>query len=470
MQLNNTVSFFQLLHIVAGTAASNQSAATTPLQTIYCDSRCSGCDIFIALVGDKYDAHDFLADVVAQVLIVSDKSYQPLPNQAVIYVADTFQALAALARYNRESFRGTVIAITGSTGKTTLKAMIATTFAKQRTVHATTENDNNPFGVCYTLLSIPAHTDIVVIELGARYQGDIAQSAALAMPHYSIITNINFSHIATFGTIAAIAATKGELISYTKKTVFLNAADGAFFASWRQLSLNKVALECYGVATDNSHNLPLSCVIKDVNHSSATFIIANHLYMIPLPTRSSVLQYAIAPLLLISEKCGLNIQQIISDIRNFVPPSGRQRVHELASGERIIDDSYNANPASMRAALATLASSEHQHKIAILGDMAELGEQRQFWHASIGVFAYECGVQLICYGEQMMDAVIAYNYKHGDTPAVHCRLIDEAFELVQQLLQQYPAQCEVLVKGSRDMKMEKIVKKLLQLGVQKQCY
>ena len=422
-------------------------------------------DLFVALRGERFDAAAFLEQARAGGAVAAmvqagtaDVANAPLPT---IVVDDTRLALGRLAGHWRRRFELKLVAVTGSSGKTSVKEMLAAILraaagengtAAQATpaVLATRGNLNNDIGMPLTLLELDAGHRYAVIEMGMSHAGEISYLSKLAAPDVAVITNAGRAHIEFLGSEEAIARAKGEIYEGLKPegTAVLNA-DDPFAAMWRELAGARRRVE-FGLD-------PAACV-------SATFRARALESEIALTTpagaanatlRAPGAHNVVNALAAAAAAVALDVpvSAIAAGLERYPGVKGRLQAKRAASGATVIDDTYNANPESMRAAISVLAQSPGR-RLLVLGDMGELGAHAPELHAELGTYAREAGVdRLYTLGDA--SARTAGTFGGGSK---HYTRIEE---LISELERELGPDATVLVKGSRFMKMERVVEALV---------
>lgn len=404
-------------------------------------------DLFIALSGEKYDGHDFIdAELSSQVkaLFVHREVDCALPK---VLVEDTLKGLSRWATAWRCHVDPYVIAVTGSNGKTTVKQMLASVFAQAGKTHSTQGNLNNHIGVPLTLLRCEKDVEFAVIEMGANHIGEIDHLSRLVQPNIAIITNAGPAHLEGFGSLDGVAHGKGEIINGLQDMghIILNA-DDKYCAFWLQKAEHLQALTFgFSQQADIRGVLDRQQLLV---HMGEQELLIN----LPLPGRHNA--YNALAVIAAASVAGLSAQQICQGLEQMQQASSRLEFKHSSQGAQIIDDSYNANPASLKAAIEVLCAQSEQAWL-VLGDMGELGAEEQSIHQQMGEFAKSAGIKkLFALGELSRYAVQGFG-----KGAIH-------FETYQQLSavlsEQLTQDCSVLVKGSRSMHMEKIVDALTQ--------
>lgn len=436
------------------TSAPTEAVAFTSVTS---DSRrLQNADLFVALRGENFDGHDFVEQVAKQgacAAVVEKKQTVALPQ---LVVDNTVHALGQLGALNRELFRGPVIAITGSSGKTTVKQMVASVLAvvagDKDKVLATRGNLNNHLGVPQMLLEInPRHTH-AVIEMGASAVGEIAYLAKLAQPRVSVVNNVGNAHVAGFGSVDNIAKGKSEIYQFLPADgVAVINRDDRYAEQWlkqtaahRQItfSTHKDA-DVKATEIRRGHT---GCFSFDLLYRQEKIAIC-----LPLIGEHNVANALAAAACCLALDTSLAI--IKRGLESVVNVAGRMQIKIGLNDSCVIDDTYNANPASMRAAIDTLADMQGR-RILILGDMAELGEQSEVLHRDIGAYASDKTIDdVLTVGKFSAAAAQACGKK-----ARHFASKAEVIAACRVLLQK---NCVVLVKGSRSSGMEDVVNGLL---------
>lgn len=426
------------------------------------DSRSiSNGELFVALKGENFDGHRFLQQVstIAGGVVVEQPVKTLMLPQWV--VPDTTLALGQLAVLNRQRFEGTLVAITGSSGKTTVKEMLAAIFSCCGSVLATKGNLNNHIGVPKTLFSLCDEHQFAVIEMGASGPGEIDYLSRMAAPQVVLVNNVMAAHIDGFGSLSGVAAAKGEIYRHVQaEGVAVVNADEPWAADWEAMAAAPVVRFCLD-GTD-AIRLQADFYARDISANAlgcCAFTLCtpkgDARIQLPLSGEHNVRNALAAATCALSS--GIGLSHVVSGLEGLSNVPGRMSRHRLANGALVIDDSYNANPGAMKAAVDTLMSLPGKH-VLVLGDMGELGEDEAALHSSVGEYAARQGVdQLWCIGDLMVNAAREFgnNAKHFDDKQV----------LVEQLLAALQAadsaEWVVLVKGSRFMGMDAVVTAVL---------
>lgn len=407
-------------------------------------------DLYVALDGLQYDGHDYMtqAEEAGAVAAIVHKHVQTkLP---CIKVEDTRKALGGLAAAWRQSFTGKVIAITGSNGKTTVKEMVAAILAKQGEVLATKGNFNNDIGLPLTLLRM-ANEQFAVIEMGANHAGEIAYLTNITKPDVALITNAGPAHLEGFGSIKGVAEAKGEIYQglVDNGTALVNL-DDEYSGYW--ISLNKqrkiITFSMRDLSADICGTWTPLATGGRLEVTRANEKLAINLQLHGLHNAMNALT-AIA----VADVLGVSGDKITAALNQFESVKGRLNFHQVTEKLLVIDDTYNANPASVKAGIKVLSGLPGKHWL-VLGDMGELGESKSRLHFDAGINARSAGVdRLLAIGSASRSAVEAFG--EGAT------FFDSKNELVKTIQQYATEKLNVLVKGSRFMRMEEIVEMLI---------
>jgi len=418
-------------------------------------------NLFVALRGERFDARDFAAqaaDAGAAAVMVEHGASLP-DHVSVVQVDDTVRALGDLARVHRDAWNGKVIGITGSVGKTTTKDLTAAALQSAgHRVLKTTGNLNNRIGVPMTLFQLDASVDTAVIEMGTSEPGEIARLAEIATPDAGIVTRTSLSHTEGLGSVEAVADEKVSLLHALPR-------DGIAVAYGDDAPLKKRASVVrakrklfYGRTAGNDVRVIDWDV--DADGTQARFQVRGQEVEIAMGLLGEGAVLNAAGALAIAFGLGASLEAAARGIVEVQPSPGRLQPRAGKGGRLIIDDSYNANPASMEVALnAALAIAEKRDAplVVVLGDMKELGKQGEDAHRKVGELVSDAGVFLfVGCGEGMHEGVAAANARGVDTlwfeDAAECR------ELGDRL----PLHSVILVKGSRSMEMERAIAPLLE--------
>ncbi|TJY65336.1 UDP-N-acetylmuramoyl-tripeptide--D-alanyl-D-alanine ligase [Sinimarinibacterium sp. CAU 1509] len=403
-------------------------------------------DLFVALRGEHHDGHGFVERALqagAVAALVSDWVDASIPQ---LRVDDTLLGLQQMAAGWRQRFSMPVVAVTGSNGKTTTKQLLASVFAARGPVLATQGNLNNHIGVPLTLLALRESHRTAVIEMGANHAGEIAQLCELARPDVGVVTHAGDAHLEGFGSRDGVAKAKGEMFTALNGGVAVINVDDVYAPLWRQMAQKASVL---GFGLSDTADVQALDLHGDADATRFTLRTpsgkaAVHL---PLPGRHNVMNA------LAAAACGVALAmdptEIAEGLSRVEAARGRLNWHALAQGGRLLDDSYNANPTSLRAAMELLASLPGR-RVLVLGAMAEVGADAVQRHYEAGQQARALGIdQLYAHGELARHAVQGF----GDA-GIYFESIDA---LIATLRTQLGSDTVVLVKGSRAAQMERVV-------------
>ncbi|KWT89803.1 UDP-N-acetylmuramoyl-tripeptide--D-alanyl-D-alanine ligase [Candidatus Magnetominusculus xianensis] len=444
-----------VLRAVNGRTVSSRDILGACFTGVSTDSRTIRAgDLFFALSGDNYDAHNFI-DAVSRVgagAVISRAVECPSDEFVLIMVDDTLRALQRLAAYVRQIRHIPVVSITGTNGKTTTKEMTAAVIAKKYSVLKTEGNLNNHIGLPLTLLRLDNEA-AAVLEMGASKAGDIAELCEIAAPDYGIVTNIGPGHLEGFGSVEGVRTAKLEIMDYAK-TIIVNADDEFLMKGVRNKTLQR---EIISFGVENKAALT-GRFVDGVGPALNTALMLPNGEELQVSIKSggrhnlyNALAAAAAGFLMGVE--GQDIRQALSD---FGGVAMRLEFREI-NGSMIICDFYNANPASVTNAVKELVRLDRGRKIAVLGDMLELGEYSERYHRELGRWMASQPVDVfIAVGSMMRTALDEFIDSRGapvQGAAVHAADSVEAGRILKQLI----ANDTVLIKGSRGLKMERVL-------------
>lgn len=422
--------------------------------------------LFVPLVGERFDGHAFIGDALsrgAASVLVNDG--RPLPQNAphtagVVAVDDTLQALQRLAAAQRRRMTaGRVVAVTGSTGKTTTKDMMAAIFASRHRVVHTRGNFNNEIGLPLTLLDADRDTEVLVVEMGMRGPGEILSLAAIARPQVGVITNVSPVHLERLGSIDNIAAAKRELIeALPADGVAVLNGDDPLVRAMADHARGSVLL--YGMQPDNDVR---ATAVVGHGEAGSRFALQyrdrSTTIKLPIPGLHNVMNA------LAAAGAAFALGLTADDVARGLVQIGRHRspmrmeITTTPGGVRVINDAYNAGPASMAAALELLSTMTGGRRIAVLGDMLELGPISRQSHADVGRDAARLGIDALVavgdYASTMITAAVGAGMSAART--IGCRDSAEAAEVVRRLVE--PGDI-VLIKASRGIRLEQVAHSL----------
>ncbi|WP_114639525.1 UDP-N-acetylmuramoyl-tripeptide--D-alanyl-D-alanine ligase [Polynucleobacter necessarius] len=429
-------------------------------------------ELFVALVGERFDAHDFLSDVTysgASAALVSNISKCPKDFPAVC-VDDTRTSLGELAKTWRRQFDIPLAVVTGSNGKTTVKEMIAGIFkAAVGEGHAlvTQGNLNNDIGLPLTVLKLRSSDHLAVVELGMNHPGETAILADIAKPTIALINNAQREHQEFMATVSAVAQEHADVIrALPQEGIAVFPADSEFTPVWREAAAKRVVMD-FALASEKN-NVAASVKGQLLSNGCVELSTDSGSIEIKLNTLGSHNVRNALAASAVGLAAGISLEKIKQGLESFTPVNGRMQSKNITSNYTLIDDSYNANPDSVRAAIDALKQSGNISWL-ILGDMGEVGNQGPEFHREVGAYAAEQGVaKLFALGEQCQFAIHGFDdaNKANSVQAIHFSDMDS---LIAQLRNAVYAQStcsnqhlNILVKGSRFMRMERVVQALLE--------
>lgn len=459
---------------IAKTLGAKMIGKDVNISTVFTDSRRENpSGLFVALKGPHFDAHRFVNEVLKSGAngVIVERPFETEKTQIV--VPNTRLALAEIARLNRNKSRAKYVAITGSSGKTTVKEMVASILQLYKSTFATIGNLNNDIGVPLTLLEIDQDVEYGVVELGANHAGEVAFTADITRPDVALVNNISAAHLEGFGDLHGVASAKREIYSALSKdgVAVLNGDDHFFQYFQKKITTKKIIFSIH----ENSDADVIAKNIQLNEDQSSTFDLyykQQHV-QICLPI---VGQHNVANALAAASCClavGISLSQIAEGLQNAPVVAGRLIIHQHSLGCRIIDDTYNANVASMKAAI-DLLSHYPSPRILVLGDMAELGESGRQCHQQVGEYArqenidklFSCGVlsqfSQLAFSENDDDNHQLVQNRAKQDLADRGQHFNHQEELVKKLKQEAIAGATLLIKGSRSAHMENVVQALME--------
>ncbi len=405
--------------------------------------------LFVALTGPRFDGHDYLDDVAAKgavaALVEREVTGSKLPQ---LLVADSRLALGQLGALNRAAFTRPVAAITGSSGKTTVKELLASILRTRGLVLATRGNLNNDLGVPLTLLELAPEHSAAVIELGASRVGEIAYTVAMTQPHVAVLNNAGTAHVGEFGGPEKIVEAKGEIIEGLQAdgVAVLNLDDKAF-ELWKARAAGRKVLS---FALENTaadfHGGQISRDLRGCPGFELHSPLGSARVQLNLLGSHNVANALAAAAA--AHALGVSLPGIVAGLEAVQPVKGRAVAQLAINGIRVIDDTYNANPASICAAVDILAGFSGR-TVLVLGDIGELGEWAEQGHREVGAYAADKVSALYAVGPMMVHAVNAFG--------PHARHFATQADLIEALGVEQDIDTTILIKGSRSAAMENIV-------------
>jgi len=463
------LKYKELLDIVEGKPFPEGPFEDFPIKGVSIDSReIEPNNLFIAIKGEKFDGHDFVKQALdkgASCAVVSedrlkDKEIPYLTSTSgkrAVLVKDTRTALQNIARWYRDKFNVKVVAITGTNGKTTTKEMIAEVLSKKYKVIRSAKSFNNQIGVPLTLLKITPETEVLVLELGMNQPGEIGILTRMVKPDFGLITNIGPAHLEFMGSLEKIAQAKFELLDNMDKggNIILNADD-----VWLSKRAKTEKRTVYTFGLENKADF----MAKNISQNGNGFFSFSVNNLIPINLGLLGRHNVYNALAAFSAGSILNVEkeEIKKALENYTPFQLRMELSEV-DGVKILNDSYNANPISMAMALETLKEMKTSgNKIAVLGDMLELGEKSFEYHKKIGEKVKECQIDyLFTLGKLSLG--ITQGAKERGFKSENIFPFKDKKSLLESLLEILKPGDIVLFKGSRKMGLEEIVEGLKKL-------
>ncbi|MBR6755005.1 MAG: UDP-N-acetylmuramoyl-tripeptide--D-alanyl-D-alanine ligase [Clostridia bacterium] len=436
-----------------GGKLSKTADAERIVNGFFLDSRTPSKDkLFLALVGERVDGNTFVPDLVKNgcCAILDNAEYMPEYGSCIL-VDDVRESLQKLARFYRENeLKDTpVVGITGSVGKTTTKDMVALALSSCLSVHKTIGNSNSQIGLPQTVLATDPSVDCAIFELGMSMKGEMERISRCAMPDISIVTNIGYSHLENLGSREAIRDEKLKIAKFSKKdSILLLNGDEPLLRG-----IDKSDKKVYYISVEDNHNS--DCFAYDIteteNGVKFKASVFGKEYTVEIPAKgkhfviNSLFALATASLL------GCDVEKCATSLSNYESDGRRQFVYEK-DGHTVISDCYNAAPDSMKASLSVLGSYKKGRRIAVLGDMLELGKDTVLLHKEVGESVKEFADVLITYGELAENIAISANL-----PQTYVFKPDEK-EKLKEFLQTFIKENDtVLYKASNGMKLSDVI-------------
>ena len=441
----------EIAAMVDGELQGSDEAGSINIDSVATDSRLVASDqLFIAIRGERFDAHDFVAGLAGQAgaALVDQLIDCDLPQ---IVVPDTRLALAKFATAWRKQFDLPLVALTGSNGKTTVKEMLSAILDVKGEVLATLGNLNNDLGVPLTLLRLRQDHDYAVIEMGANHFDEIAFLTNIGKPDVAILNNAGASHLEGFGSIEGVSRAKAEIFQGLDDSgIAIINQDDDYADYWHSCVAGKQVIS-FGMdkaATVQGKVSPTGMLVLSHVEANAVETVEITLALLGRHNHRNALAAASAAIAV-----GANLQEIKQGLESLQPVKGRLTPYAGQQGAKLIDDTYNANPSSMRAAIDVLAEFSAGPRVLVLGDMGELGQDVNALHAEIGVYAKQKNIeQLFCLGAYSAEAAKSFG-----SDAQHFQTLEP---LLQAIKKQLKNNMTILVKGSRSMRMERVIEAL----------
>lgn len=431
---------------------TNRPGDDTPFHRVSTDTRTiQPGDVFFALKGERFDGHDFVIEAFHKGAAAAVVEHYYNKVGPCLVVPNTLEALQQFAAHHRRQFTAAVIAITGSCGKTTSKDLVAALLETKYQTVKTKGNSNNEIGCPLSLLQMDGHTERVVLEMGANHKGEIARLCRIAKPDEAAITLIAPAHLEGFGSIEDVAEAKGEILS-------LLPARGAFYVNTDDPRCVKIAERYAGTKVRFGSEGDVALKSWRFDDDGRMVLDAHPVGTLRLPLRARA--HITNVLLAIAVGLRHGIEEFEGPLADACAASTRFKLLRIGPIE-VIDDTYNANPASVRAALEALA--EHPgngRRIAALGDMLELGDEAEHYHAEAGRTAARLGIAYVFARGHYAEALVEAARRRGAGRAEAFHSHDDIARAIVEIAK--PGDI-VLVKGSRGMTMEKVIESLREL-------
>ena len=447
----------EILEAVDGKLLGEFSDLDLTVKHVFTDSRNPDPGaLFIPLVGERFDGHAFLNEALeggAAGCFTQRERESYLPGKFYIKVGSTQKALRDLARHYKQKFRIPFVAVTGSVGKTTTKDMVAAVLGERFKVLKTEGNFNNEGGLPLTLLRLNSNHEICVVEMGMNHFGEIEYLSSIVEPDVAVITNIGDSHIENLGSRENILKAKCEIFSHMdpkKGYVILNGDDPLLEPLRASLPFQSVlvgtaeGLDYRATGVESDGEKSVRCHVRTPRSG----------FDVEIPALGNHMLYPTLTAAAVAEHFGMTGGEIARGVLRFAPTKMRMNILKRGDEITILNDAYNANPQSMRAAVEVLSKSGGDYKIAVLGDMFELGPFAPTLHAGVGAYLGKAGIDcLVAVGElarHIYDAA-----KDAMVPQVYwCETKEEAKPILAELVK---PNSTILVKASRGMAFEELV-------------
>ena len=442
----------QIAEAVGGTLRGDGAVTVTGVST---DSRTTKPgELFIALRGEKFDGHDFIPSLVGKcAAVISEKEF---PGVNVILVKDTLKALGRLAAFWKSHVAPRyTVGVTGSVGKTTTKELIAGVLGQKYKTHCTSGNENNHVGVPITLIRIEEGTEAVVVEMGMSARGEIEYLTGLARPNLAVITNIGTAHMEILGSREAICEAKLEILKGMEKgsTIILDGDEPLLRSAWAEEVLRDYKVVFVGFQPENDL-YPLD-IYKGSDSISFDAISADRELRVTVPAVGDHFIKNALFAVAVGEACGVDDEGIRQGLMAYAPSGLRQKIYDV-NGIHVIADCYNASPESMSASLKVLAARDGGRRVAVLGDMLELGGMTESAHKKVGAECVACGVdRLFTFGK--VSYHILLGARDAGMPKENVSNSIDREETAEKVKAYLKPGDTVLFKASRRMKLEEIM-------------
>ncbi|MGH2692615.1 MAG: UDP-N-acetylmuramoyl-tripeptide--D-alanyl-D-alanine ligase [Actinomycetota bacterium] len=443
---------------IAAAVSGRQEGGDAVVRGVATDSReVTAGDLFVALSGDRVDGHRYIVEAMANGATAALVSEPPSGLPCVV-VGDTAAALMILAKDERGAVAGTVIGITGSTGKTSVKDLTASVLASRFEVSSSPRSFNTEIGVPLTLLNAPAIAEVIIVEMGSRGLGHIATLCEVARPQIGVVTGVGLAHMEMFGSLEAVADAKAELVQSLPEdgTAVLNADDPIVRGFD---SRTKAGVQLYGVGSD-AQVRGGDVVLDAEGRASFTLRAQGGEERVELQVLGEHMVWNALAASAVGVALGLTVGECAAGLKDARLSPWRMELFQGAGGIRIVNDAYNANPSSMAAALKAVRwIAKDARSIAVLGEMAELGEMAPVEHERVGELVARLGIDHLIVVGNGAAAIAIGAEREGVEPERIARVgtVAEAVEAVQKLARKDDV---VLLKGSRVVGLERAAEAL----------
>lgn len=461
------ITLAELLNAVGGTLLGEFADLDAKITAVDTDSRnMHPGSLFIPLEGERFDGHSFIDAALdtgaAGCLTVRAREHYR-PDKFYIKVRSTQRALRDLAQWYKRRFDIPFICITGSVGKTTTKDMVAAVLGERYRVLKTDGNFNNNIGLPLTLLRLDHSVELCVLEMGMNHAGEIEYLSDIVEPDVALITNVGDSHIENLGSREGIFKAKCEIFSHMKPggTAILNGDD-----EWLRTLRGKLSGQTLFAGAGEGLDYRATEIRSDgETHLDCVVTTPKGKFDVCIPALGGHMIYPVLMACAVGELFGLTSEELARGVQNFLPTKMRMNVLRLPGDVVVLNDAYNANPQSMRAAAAVLGDARGRRKVAVVGDMLELGDGSAMFHRAVGASFAELGTEcLMAVGD--LARYIAEGAEEAGLPEV-CWYADQESAL-PAILEKLQPGTTILVKASRAMQFEKIVDALSE-AAKEQC-
>ena len=424
-------------------------------------------DTYIGIKGEKFDGNQYWKEALekgAKCVIVQDIEFtiddiEKYKNKVIIKVEDTLKALYKIASFKRDLYNIPVVAITGSVGKTSTKDIISNVVAQKYKVLKTIGNNNNNIGLPFTILRLKDE-EIMILEMGMNHFGEISLLSKIAKPDICVITNIGTSHIGNLGSRENILKAKLEILDGSKNPTLIINNDNDLLHNWYENNKSKYNIQTYGIDTKSDIN-PTNINLK-IEGTTFDCEIDGKETKINVPVAGEHFILNAMSAILVGKNLNLNREQIKNGIEKFELTKKRMDIFELSNGAKIINDAYNASFESMKASLKYLSNFKNYRKIAVLGDMFELGEFSKKLHKNVGEEVFKNDVDiLICNGENSKDIVSQAELCGMKKENIY--YFDSKDKIVEFLKYNITSNDVILFKASNGMKFFEIADKIKEI-------